>query len=58
MDNTDGTNYLEGLCPICGLPYIYIGDVPTNGLKGLICMCKEPDTNEYKYCPHCGEKLK
>jgi len=46
IDETDGAGAwsYHGLCPKCGKPYIYIGDVPDGGFtKGLepYCTCNE-----------------
>lgn len=69
FDKTDSEGWTyHGLCPKCGKPYIYVGDVPPGGfIKGQepCCICNE---NNYNFngnsinifnqgwvCPRCGK---
>lgn len=72
IDRTDSGGWTyHGLCPKCGKPYIYVGDIPPEGFtKGLepYCTCNE---NKYTLnkelndsfvfsnlgwvCPKCGK---
>ena len=49
INRTDGGGWsYNGLCNKCGKPYIYVGDVPSNGFtKGLepYCTCNENNYN-------------
>lgn len=71
IDRTDSGGWTYGLCPKCGKPYVYTGDVPPGGfIKGSepYCTCNENKYNlnedlENLYvfnnlgwvCPKCGK---
>lgn len=72
IDRTDSNGWTyNGLCPKCGKPYIYVGDVPLGGFtKGLepYCTCNENrynitrdssnifvSGNQGWVCPKCGK---
>jgi len=57
-----GEKLNSGICPRCGKPYTYIGDIPTEGFpKGQEpwCTCGQDIKNPVTYCygwvcPVCG----
>ena len=49
----NGTGYFDSLCPNCGKPYSYIGDIP-NG--GFIIGCEPYCTCGTEICKKCGQR--